>query len=61
MIDYDMLEDEYGSLPGREKVKQGSSSEALFTDFPRKGKIKPKYRDGVNRKAYEYYAQMSDD
>ena len=51
MIDYDDLDDEYGSLPTREKVARSTKPEGSLTDNVRKQKV---VRDSTHKRFTDF-------
>lgn len=55
MIDYDLLDEEYGTLPVREKVQRNMNPEGSLTDNRRK--VAPN-RNGAYKRLRQFKEQM---
>ena len=51
MINYEALDDEYGSLPTREKVARSTEPEGSLTDNVRKQKV---VRDSTHKRVMDF-------
>ena len=51
MINYEALDDEYGSLPTREKVARSTKPEGSLTDNVRKQKV---VRDSTHKRVMDF-------
>ena len=54
MINYEALDDEYGSLPTREKVARSTKPEGSLTDNVRKQKV---VRDSTHKRFNEFQSR----